>query len=175
MTTSWKDSLKTSAKEALASIARDTLKPARQAIHDLEKLGRTVRLNEAQDGLLVSQDSSGKPIPDELAERIKQHKAELLELLKSGGADVWVWKPEDLLIRVSLAQSSVTDFILAPPVDGLPQTAIKPEIQKALLEGAKPEWRAVIRKKGGIVAYPASAAEALKTALAKKPEKEEAA
>ena len=163
-TKAWKDSFKASAVSALREAADDTLTQARKLLADLEKSGLRASLNEAGDGLLVGPP----PVPDKFAERIRQHKAELVELLKSGGAEIWRWQPEDLLIRVSLAQSSVTDFILAPPVSELQHSAIKPEIQKALLEGASAEWRAAVKKLGGLCAYPASAADAVKAALAAK-------
>ena len=160
----WKDGLKASAISALREAADDTLTQARKLLADLEKASLRATLNETGEGLLVGPP----PVPAKFAERIRQHKAELVELLKNGGSEIWRLQPEDLLIHVSLAHSSVTDFILAPPVSELQHSAIKPEIQKALLEGASAEWRAAVKKLGGLAAYPASAAEAVKAALAAK-------
>ncbi len=119
----WRESLKASAIDALRKLSDDVLDDARKVINKVEKAGHAIKLNATGDGLIVSP----APVPADLAALIRQHRAEVLELVKDA-ARVWVWEPKEFVITVSLAKSAVTDFFLAPVVDGVPHAAIKPEI-----------------------------------------------
>lgn len=143
----WKEALKKSALEAVDNIARETQGEAKKLLADLERAGHTVTLKPEQDGLLVSP----RPSP-ELSDRIKRLRDDLMDVLKQA-PEIWRWKPEDVSVQVSLCKSSVVDFVLAPPVDGVSHTPILPRIQTILLAGASTEWKARVKKLGGLVAY----------------------
>lgn len=164
--TNWKESLKSSALDALAGLSRDLQADARQLLFDLEKSDHTVKLGSTPDSIEVY-----PPVGPELGNRIRQNKAALLDVLKSAPVS-WGWTPDDVSVKVSLCQSAVNDFVLAPPVDGIGHAKIAPRIQSVLLAGASPEWRARVKSLGGLVAYSLSqwtmAAPLLKEKLAQR-------
>lgn len=157
---SWRDKLKESAKEALHAASDKRLEPARLLLKEIEKAGKACRLNATGDGLVVTPG----PVPEELAARIRTAKPELVELLR-GAPQVWRWKPEDVSIQVSLMKSAISDFVLAPPVEGVGHVPMKPELQRVLLEGASEDWRRKVKSLGGLVIYSPSQWDAAKPKL----------
>ncbi len=160
MNESLRAKLKTDAVERLRELSEEVLSHAKSVMRDLEKAGKTVALKPEGDGILVSPP----PVPEDLADRIRQHRAEIIELLKTG-PQVWLWKPEDFLITVSLAANGVRDFVMGPPVPGLIQFELDKTTQKIFLDAAPESWRKQIAGMGGLVGYPASQFDALRKAV----------
>ena len=143
----WKQSLKSSALDALADLAQDLAADAKKLLADLEKSDHTVKLGAEPDSIEVY-----PPVGPELGNRIRALKPQLLDVLRNAPVS-WGWTPDDVSVKVSLCQSAILDFVLAPPVDGVEHAKIAPRIQTVLLAGASPEWRARVKALGGLCAY----------------------
>lgn len=155
----WKERFKESAQEALGKLETSS----RNQAHDL--------LKELSDGLvIVTVDNDSLRVKGTLTKqqraRIAALKADILSILGSGEKKPVVkqWPADSLAIQVSLSSNGITDFVIAPKVDGM-GVPLMTEMAAILLAGSSPEWRSQVEKLGGLNVYSMSQWETAKPRL----------
>lgn len=143
--------MKSSVAEALAKLRDLSLSEARKLSLALTDAGVSL---EAVEGSLKAK---GTPLTKDQRDKIKRYKAELLSIL--GGTEqaepvqAVKLKADSFCLQASMADNGITDFVLAPKLEGAGGFDLRDDVAGVILEGASPEWRAKVQAFGGLRIY----------------------